>query len=98
MTGPFDRLGPAQDLIAYMISPEFQKRFSISVGLMPANFQAPVLESTNGAILLKTLQAEGLLGVNPDPRDEPQVKGLDSLLAAIRESPANWTSLVSRQK
>jgi len=98
VTGPSDGLGPAEDLLGYMLSPEFQKDFSIKVGLMPANFQAPVLESTNSAILVMCLQAEKFLGVNQEPGDEPRVKRLDDVLAAIREHPGSWASLLPQGK
>ncbi len=64
----------------------------IATRLMPANFQAPVLEGTNAAILRLALRDDAILGVNPEPGEEPAVKKLDDALAAMRNDPVNWAS------
>ena len=92
LTGPRDRLVSGESFLAYLVQPETQKAISIATRLMPANFQAPVLEGTNAAILRLALRADTILGVNPEPADEPAVKKLDDALAAMRNDPGNWAS------
>jgi hypothetical protein len=92
LTGPKRGLVPAEGFLASLLKPETQKALSIATGLMPTNFQAPVLEGANTAILALALRAEAVLGVNPEPADEPSVKILDDALAAMRNDPGNWAS------
>jgi hypothetical protein len=97
VTGPKGASASAESFLAYLLSPGAQRALSIGTGFMPANFTAPVLEGTNAAILALALRAEAVLGVNPEPADEPAVKALDDALAAIRADPANWASHIPGQ-
>ena len=94
LTGPASSTSRAEAVLAVLVSPDFQKRVSIRTGYMPANFNAPVLEPVNAAIVRMALQAQVVLGVTPRPADEPGVKALDDSLDAIRKAPDQWQTLL----
>jgi hypothetical protein len=92
VTGPKADTASAEGFLGSLLTPETQKALSIETGLMPVNFHAPVLEGTNAAIVALALRAEAVLGVNPEPREEPAVKTLDDALTSMRNDSGNWAS------
>lgn len=84
----------SKGFLEYISSIDFQKSFSMQTGLMPCNFQAPVLDEVNMNMRNVLINAQSFSGINPEPGNEPACKKLDETLGKIRKSPAQWELLL----